>query len=86
MTLDFKRNTCLWFALVLFFCGFSSFSQGDTSGIKAQFALGVNSPSSNGFVKYFNPISEGLGSNSGDLLTITVGASISLSGCYYCGD
>ena len=53
MTLDFKRNTCLWFAIVLFFCGFSSFSQGDTSSIKAQFALGVNSPSSNGFVNDF---------------------------------
>ncbi len=59
MTLDFKRNTCLWFALVLIFCDFSSFYQGDTSSINAQFALGVNSPSSNGFVKYFNTISEG---------------------------
>lgn len=212
MTSNFKLNTHFWFALVLFFCGFSSFSQGDTSTIKAQFALGINSPSSNGFVndfeansinfptinlgiqymfkpklgakldfgynrfsnldntpefkvnysrinlqvvydasiitsfsnrigafahagpgysmikplgnygdnkisylnvmagiefhygisdklsiyldtsyikgfaKDFNPVADGFGSFNGDLLTITFGASISLSGCYYCGD
>lgn len=39
-----------------------------------------------GFSKDFNPISDGFGSFNGNLLTITVGASISLSGCYYCGD
>ena len=32
----------------------------------------------------FDPISDGFGSFNGDLLTITIGASISLSGCYYC--
>jgi len=37
-----------------------------------------------GFGKDFYPISEGFGSFNGDLLTITVGLSISLSGCYYC--
>jgi len=212
MTLNFKLNTYFWFALAFLFYGFSSFSQDGTSTIKAQFALGVNSPSSNGFVsdfeansinfptinlglqymfkphlgakldfgfnrisnidnspefkvnysrinaqlvfdtsrilsfsnklgafihagpgfsmvkplgdygenkisylnamggiefhygvsdklsvyldtsyifgfgKDFNPVSDGFGSFNGDLLTITFGASISLSGCYYCGD
>ncbi len=212
MTLSFKCNTQFWLALAFLICGFSSFSQGDTSTVKAQFALGVNSPSSNGFVndfeansinfptinlgvqymfkrqlgakldfgfnrfsnadntsefkvnytrinlqavydvsiitsfsnkmgtfihagpgysmikplgnygdnkisylnamggielhygisdklsiyidtsyifgfgKDFNPVSNGIGSFNGDLLTVTFGASISLSGCYYCGD
>ncbi|MEC3906700.1 outer membrane beta-barrel protein [Tamlana sp. 2201CG12-4] len=39
-----------------------------------------------GFGKEFNPISSGFGSFNGHLLTVTIGASISLSGCYYCGD
>lgn len=211
MTSSFKVNTRFWFALVIFFCVLSSFSQGDTSTFKAQFALGVNSPSNGfvdnfeanstnfpsinlglqymlkkqfgakldfgynrfsnlddtpefkvnysrinlqlvydaslitsfsnrmgafvhagpglsmikplgnygdnkmsylnvmagielhygisdklsiyldasyikGFAKDFNPVSSGFGSFNGDLLTITFGASISLSGCYYCGD
>ncbi|PWH83550.1 cell envelope biogenesis protein OmpA [Algibacter marinivivus] len=212
MTSNFKLNTQFWLALAFLLVGFSSFSQGDTSTVKAQFALGVNSPSSNGFVddfqansinfptinlgvqymfkpllgakldfgfnrfsnidntpdfkvnysriniqvvydasiitsfsdrmgafihvgpgfsmikplgnfgenktsylnamggielhygisdklsvyldtsyifgfgKDFNPVSDGFGSFNGDLLTITFGASISLSGCYYCGD
>lgn len=38
-----------------------------------------------GFADEFNPVSSGFGSFNGDLLTITFGASISLSGCYYCG-
>ncbi len=37
-----------------------------------------------GFGKDFNPISEGFGSFNGDILTLTIGASISLSGCQYC--
>ncbi len=37
-----------------------------------------------GFAKDFEPISEGFGAFNGNLLTLTVGASISLSGCYYC--
>jgi len=37
-----------------------------------------------GFGKEFDPISEGFGSFSGDILTVTVGISISLSGCYFC--
>ncbi|RED45712.1 outer membrane beta-barrel protein [Seonamhaeicola aphaedonensis] len=38
----------------------------------------------NGFGKDFDPVSDGFGSFNGNLLTITFGASISLSGCYYC--
>lgn len=37
-----------------------------------------------GFAKKFNPEFNGFGSFNGNLLTITIGASISLSGCYYC--
>jgi len=39
-----------------------------------------------GLADDFDPVSSGLGSFNGDLLTVTFGASISLSGCYYCGD
>jgi OOP family OmpA-OmpF porin len=39
-----------------------------------------------GFAKDFNPILDGYGSFNGNLLTVAIGASISLSGCYYCGD
>jgi len=34
--------------------------------------------------KTFNPISEGFGTFNGNLLTITFGVSVSLSGCYFC--
>ncbi|MBD0834143.1 outer membrane beta-barrel protein [Aestuariibaculum suncheonense] len=37
-----------------------------------------------GFAKEFNPISDGYGSFNGNVLTFTVGLSLSLSGCYYC--
>jgi len=36
------------------------------------------------FAKDFIPVSDGFGSFNGDILTITVGVSISLSGCYFC--
>ncbi|MGC1204804.1 MAG: cell envelope biogenesis protein OmpA, partial [Flavobacteriaceae bacterium] len=39
-----------------------------------------------GFGKDFDPILDGFGSFNGNLLTVTIGASISLSGCYFCGD
>lgn len=39
-----------------------------------------------GFAKDFSPVSDGFGSFKGNLLAITFGVSISLSGCYYCGD
>ncbi|MBU2949968.1 cell envelope biogenesis protein OmpA [Tamlana agarivorans] len=39
-----------------------------------------------GFGEAFNTPSEGFGAFNGDILTVTIGASISLSGCYYCND
>jgi OOP family OmpA-OmpF porin len=38
-----------------------------------------------GFGKDFDPVTDGFGSFNGNLLTVTLGASISLSGCQYCG-
>lgn len=37
-----------------------------------------------GFAKDFDPVTEGYGSFNGNLLTFTVGVSVSLSGCRYC--
>lgn len=53
MTSNFKINKTIRLFLLLFFSSLFGFSQGDTSTIKAQFALGVNSPSSSGFVDDF---------------------------------
>lgn len=53
MTSSFKLNSKFWLAVAFVICSFSGFSQGDTSTFKAQFALGVNSPSSSGFVEDF---------------------------------
>ena len=53
MTSIFKVNTQFNLLLIVLLIGFTSFSQGETSTFKAQFALGVNSPSSNGFVDDF---------------------------------
>ena len=53
MTLNFKLNPRFWFVIAFVFGSFSSFSQGQTSTFKAQFALGVNSPSSDGVVNDF---------------------------------
>ncbi|WP_203255991.1 cell envelope biogenesis protein OmpA [Hyunsoonleella ulvae] len=39
-----------------------------------------------GFGKDFNPVSDGFGAFNGNLLTVTFGVSISLSGCYFCGN
>lgn len=39
-----------------------------------------------GMGKYFDPISSGFGVFYGNNLTVTFGAIISLSGCYFCGD
>jgi hypothetical protein len=39
-----------------------------------------------GFSNDFNPITDGYGSFNGNMLNITVGVSISLTGCYYCGN
>ncbi|GAA4888533.1 hypothetical protein GCM10023311_10560 [Flaviramulus aquimarinus] len=53
MSSNFKLNKISWLTLVLVFYCFSGISQGDTSSIKAQFALGINSPSSGGFITGF---------------------------------
>ena len=37
-----------------------------------------------GFADDFSPVSSGFGSFNGNILTVTVGLSLSLSGCYYC--
>lgn len=37
-----------------------------------------------GFAKDFDPITEGFGSFNGNLLTVSVGIAVSLSGCYTC--
>lgn len=37
-----------------------------------------------GFGDDFSPIANGFGSFNGDVLTVTIGISLSLSGCYYC--
>lgn len=39
-----------------------------------------------GFANDFDPISTGLGAFNGNLLTVTFGVSLSLSGCYYCNN
>ncbi|WP_242202099.1 outer membrane beta-barrel protein [Aestuariivivens insulae] len=73
-----------------------NYTQNDTSYLNAmagmEFHYGVSDKLSvffdasyiKGFSKDFNPVSEGYGSFNGDVLTLTVGVSISLSGCYYC--
>ncbi|KAA5827964.1 outer membrane beta-barrel protein [Algibacter amylolyticus] len=66
MTSSFKLNTNFWLAIAFLIYSFSGFSQGDTSTFKAQFALGVNSPSSSGFVEDFE-------SNSINFPTINLG-------------
>ncbi|WP_027138387.1 outer membrane beta-barrel protein [Gaetbulibacter saemankumensis] len=50
MIANLKINKCKFLALILFFIGYSGFSQWDTSTLKGQLSLGVNSPSSDGFV------------------------------------
>lgn len=39
-----------------------------------------------GFSDDFNPVTDGFGSFNGNLLNISVGVSLSLTGCYFCGD
>lgn len=54
-------------------------------GVSDKLSLYLDTSYILGFGKEFNPINDGFGSFNGNLLTITVGASISLSGCKYCG-
>ena len=37
-----------------------------------------------GFAKDFDPVTDGYGSFNGNMWNLTIGVSISLSGCYYC--
>ena len=53
-------------------------------GISKTVSLFVDGSYIMGFAKEFDPITDGAGSFNGDLLTVTVGASISLSGCVTC--
>lgn len=53
-------------------------------GVSDKLSLYLDTSYILGFAKDFNPISDGFGSFNGNLLTLTIGASISLSGCYYC--
>ncbi len=73
-----------------------NYTQNDTSFLNAmagiEFHYGISDKLSVyfdasyilGFGKDFNPVSSGLGSFNGNMLTLTIGASISLSGCQYC--
>ncbi|MDN3664572.1 cell envelope biogenesis protein OmpA [Algibacter miyuki] len=54
-------------------------------GVSDTFSLYLDTSYILGFGKDFNPIINGYGSFNGNLLTVTLGASISLSGCKYCG-
>ncbi|ULC60096.1 cell envelope biogenesis protein OmpA [Flaviramulus sp. BrNp1-15] len=53
-------------------------------GISDKLSLYLDASYILGFEDDFIPISNGFGSFNGNLLTVTIGASISLSGCYYC--
>ena len=53
-------------------------------GISRAVSLFVDGSYIMGFAKDFDPVIEGAGSFNGNMLTVTVGASISLSGCRTC--
>lgn len=53
-------------------------------GISDKLTLYLDTSYILGFAEDFSPVSSGFGSFNGDLLTVTIGVSISLSGCYYC--
>ena len=53
-------------------------------GISESFSMYLDTSYILGFSKDFDPVTEGYGSFNGNLLTITIGASFSLSGCQYC--
>jgi len=66
MTSNFKSNTRVWVVIILLFSSLLSFSQWDTSTFKAQFGLGINNPSSTGFVENFE-------SNPSNFPTVNLG-------------
>ncbi|WP_223154566.1 outer membrane beta-barrel protein [Aestuariibaculum sediminum] len=53
-------------------------------GLSDNTSMYVDTSYVHSFAKDFNPIFDGYGSFNGNMLTITVGLSLSLSGCYYC--
>jgi len=53
-------------------------------GISETFSLYLDTSYILGFSKDFDPLTDGYGSFNGDLLTVTLGVSFSLSGCQYC--
>ena len=53
MTTSFRRIKPLTSGILFMLCGFLSFSQGNTSTWKAQFAIGINSPEQSAFVSNF---------------------------------
>ncbi|WP_299250604.1 outer membrane beta-barrel protein [uncultured Lacinutrix sp.] len=53
-------------------------------GISRAVSLFIDGSYIMGFAKDFDPVIEGAGSFNGNMLTVTVGASISLSGCRTC--
>jgi OOP family OmpA-OmpF porin len=55
-------------------------------GISETFSLYLDTSYILGFAKDFDPVTDGYGSFNGNLLTVTLGASFSLSGCQYCDE
>ncbi len=55
-------------------------------GVSNSFSVYLDTAYIKGFAKEFNPVSNGFGSFNGDLLTVTLGVSISLDGCYFCAN
>jgi OOP family OmpA-OmpF porin len=55
-------------------------------GLSDSMSLYIDGSYIAGFSDDFNPVTDGYGSFNGNMLTITVGLSLSLTGCYYCGN
>ena len=53
-------------------------------GVSETFSVYMDTSYILGFSKDFDPVTDGYGSFNGNLLTITIGVSFSLSGCQYC--
>ena len=53
-------------------------------GISDKLSMFLDVSYINGFSKDFEPVTDGFGSFNGNVLTLTIGLSVSLSGCYYC--
>jgi len=55
-------------------------------GVSETFSVYADASYILGLSKDFDPVSDGNGSFNGNLLAITIGASVSLSGCYFCDE